>query len=329
MPKIAPDALAPANPATVADGAALANGGTVATAPPAVAESVEAVRASVIRDAGTTADGLARVLGALALPPPAFIASRPVPGARASTLAPADVVLSSDLWADAEGVAELVGRLGGFLSSAGAVALFTAAAVPVPFHRRPRLGFRAGDTAADVEARAAFCRHGAGTVPVAAPAGFARYTCELTGAAFVLPLCAPVPCLLFDTGARDVEPEPGAPVRAASPFDFAERSPLHPAEYVGAKPDGASGYDVHPALVEAGPAHVLGAAWTGVERRFFDAVEALADVCELAAALSGVEPEAVGVEWPALAYRRWERVERPGEPRTWTRELAGVYGAGM
>lgn len=32
----------------------------------------------------------------------------------------------------------------------------------------------------------------------------------------------------------------------------------------------------------------------------------------------------LGVEWPARAYRRWDRVERTGEARTWRRELAGV-----
>ena len=318
MPKI----VLPTDPSS--DGATVAAGGdgdTLATAPASGSPaSVEAVRASGHPRAEHGAEPVGAVLDALALPAPAFLATLPPPGARANVLAPADDLLGSDLWPDAAGVAELVGRLRTFLASAGAAALFTAGAVPVPFYRRPRLSFRAGDTAADVAERVEARRRLGRPEPVAAPAGHARYECALTARAFVLPLGAPVPRLVFDT---DAAPR--------SPFDFAGRSPRHPREYVGAEPDGAAGFDVHPALVEAGPAHVLGAAWARVEARVFDAAEALADVCSLAAALSGVEPEAVTPEWPALAYRRWERVERPGEARTWRRSLAGVgtSGAGM
>ena len=107
----------------------------------------------------------------------------------------------------------------------------------------------------------------------------------------------------------------------------ADRSALHPAEYVAADLDGPLALDVHPALVEAGPAHVMWAAWHRLSRRLSAAVEELVEVCDLAEPFAGVEPDGLGVEWPARAYRRWDRAERAGEPATWRRKLAGFTAA--
>src|SRR5690606_20939302 len=184
------------------------------------------------------------------------------------------------------------------------------------FYRAPRLGFRRGVTADDLASsgagRGASAWRPKGTPNP--PQGHAAYRCTLTGAAFFLPLGAPVPVLYFDTEGTEW----------SGPFDLAARSPLNAAEYVeGDLTDGPSCYDLHPALIEAGPAHVLWAAWHHVERRLFECVEELVDVCDLAAAFAGVEPDALAVEWPARAFRRWTPVERPGEERTWQRRLAG------
>lgn len=263
------------------------------------AASVEALRAlpSLTDDArDLLTAGVAAVLDALARPAPAFLDTLPRAGATDSELAPADRALYSHTWPDRAGVGELLARLRAMLSSAAALDLFgDADALPVPYYSGARLSFRPGDAP--------------NTKPTAG-----HHKCDLTGRAFTLPPGAPVPVLLFDA--------PGT--TRPDPLDLPDRSVLHPAEYAEAEFDAPHSFDVHPALVEAGPAHVLGAAWRAVEWDLMEAAEKLADVYDRAAVLSGLEPEALGVEWPARAYRRWDAVERTGEARTWKRELAGV-----
>lgn len=314
-----PKTIKPNNDATVGN---VANTGNLAAhVAEAPAVSVEALRTSPLfaeSRRGELADGLAAVLSSLARPAPAFLASMPKPGASRSALAPADDVAGTDGWPDAEDAEALVGRLHALLSSPGALPFFaTVGNVPAPFYSSPRLGFVAGDTAADVAKDAENARRMGRAAPLAAPAGCARYECALSGEAFTLPLGAPVPALLLDT----------LGTKQSGPFDLAERAPLHPSEYVDGEFDGPTHYTVHPALVEAGPAHVLWAVWRLLESRLWSLADDLVSVCDLAAALSGVEPEALGVEWPARAYRRWEPVERPAEARTWKRTLAGVGAA--
>ncbi len=314
MPKLSPKGSAPSSSG---------NGATVCNGAPDAPASVAALRESpefAPAHRARLADELADALDALALPPPAFLAAMPRAGRSApasgdvsADTSPADVLLNSDLWTDAAAVAAMLDRLGAFLADAGAVRLLAQiGGAPGRLLRSPRLGFRAGDTADDQAERAELCRRMNRTAPAVPTPGHARYECDLTGRAFDLPLGAPVPALLFDTSGTE----------QSGPFDLADRAPVA-GEYVHAEPGAPSYFTVHPALVEAGPAHVLWAAWTHAESRLYDAVEALIDAADLAASLAGVEPDALGVEWPARAFRRWESVERAGEPRTWRRTLAG------
>ncbi len=280
---------------------------------PQPAPSVEALRAGDSTARGRRADDLAAVLDALARPVPAFLASAPGPDAEPHELAPADDLLGSCVWPDEAGVEAIVGRLHAFLATAESVALFSLVnGGPELFFEAPCLGFSAGDTPAAVVCAAEMARRP--RMPDT-PEGFARYRCELTEVAFTLPIGAPVPALFFST------PRAGH----VEAFEVAKRSAQHPDEYAEAEDDeGRHGFIVHPSLVEAGPAHVLRAAWLRVERSVIHQLDLLRETCDLAAALAGVEPEALGVEWPSRAYRGWKRVERADEPTTWRRELAGV-----
>ncbi|WP_420455744.1 hypothetical protein [Rubrivirga sp.] len=262
------------------------------------------------------AERLAEVIEALSRPAPAFMADVPTEDATPGDLAPADHALNTDLWPNGETLPRLLARLRAFAASEGAVDLFGYfGAFPCRSYGAPALGWRPGETAESLAELGRTRERLGKPTPEAAEVGkgFARYTCALTGKGFALPLGAPVPCLTLPLGERAL----------ADPLALPPRSKDRPGEYVDALDATPHRLDVHPALVEAGPAYVLRAAWQRVEDDLFSLTEKLDDVLDRAAAFAGLEPSDLPAEWPSRAYRKWTRQRHDGGAKTWERELVG------